>query len=418
MARRHSELSSLLFLLSSVLSVCSVAKSSAADWPGWRGPAGTGVSSETNLPTRWSASQNVRWKTPISGAGVSQPIVSSGRVFLTASDGRLHDRLHIYCFDRHSGAELWHVRMFGSAIPEGYYPEGGMAVPTPAADVQRVYVLFGTGDLACLDFAGKPVWIRSLAQEYGPFRNRWGMGSSPVLVGDVLVMQVDHWAQSYLLAVDAKTGATIWKANRDASVNWSTPVAAQVVGKMQLIVTGTYRVKGYDAADGSELWSVDGMRMQCIPSPVVQNGVAFAVSGRAGNTLAIQLDGSRGNLTGTRQVLWKKSRSAPYVASPLCYRDEYYHIHDDGVAICLDAATGETRWQERIGGQHRSSPGAGDGKIYFTGLDGNVTVVRAGPKFERLARNNLGEIIVAAPAISNGELFLRGEKHLFCISQQ
>src|SRR5262245_58556004 len=216
-----------LFAPLTFLSSAFVATATAADWPGWRGPTGTGVSAEQNLPARWSPTQNVRWKVPINGAGVSQPIVSNGRVFLTASDGRLHDRLHLYCLDSRNGRELWHVRLTGSALPEGYYPEGGMAVPTPAADGQHVYALFGTGDLACFDFDGKPVWVRSLAQEYGPFRNRWGMGASPILVGDLLVVQVDHWAPSYLLGVDAKSGATRWKTNRDAPVNWSSPVAVK-----------------------------------------------------------------------------------------------------------------------------------------------------------------------------------------------
>ena len=400
----------LLFLSGPVL-----AKASAADWPGWRGPAGTGVSAEQNLPVRWSPTQNVGWKVAIGGAGVSQPIVSNGRVFLTASDGRLHDRLHLYCFDRKNGRELWHVRLTGSALPEGYYPEGGMAVPTPAADGQHVYALFGTGDLACFDFDGRPVWVRSLAQEYGPFRNRWGMGASPILVGDLLVVQVDHWAPSYLLGVDAKSGRNRWKTDRDASVNWSSPVAAKVNGKTQLIVTGTYRVKSYDAADGTELWSVDGMRMQCIPSPVVQDGIAYAVSGRSGNTLAIQLDGSRGDVSGTKQILWRRPRGAPYVPSPVCYGKEYYLVTDEGVATCLDAATGATRWQERLGGTFRSSPVAGAGNIYFTSLEGYVTVVKAGPNFERPVRNHLGEGLRASPAIAGGEIFLRGEKHLFCI---
>src|SRR5262249_22222875 len=152
--------------------------------------------------------------------------------------------------------------------PEGFFAPGGMAVPTPATDGQRLYALFGTGDLVCVDFDGRPVWIRSLAEEYGPFRNRWGMGASPVLVGDLLVVLVDHYSQSYLLGVEAKTGLTRWKTNRDANVNWSSPAAVIVNGKTQLVVSGTFKLKAYNALDGKEIWQTDGMMEQCIPTPV------------------------------------------------------------------------------------------------------------------------------------------------------
>src|SRR5262245_21941580 len=195
----------------------------AGNWPGFRGPEGNGLSREKGLPVRWSKTDNVRWKVALQGAGVSTPVVWGDRVFLTASDGRLNDRLHVVCYRRGDGRELWHARFFGSALPEGQFPPGGMAVPTPATDGRRLYALFGTGDLVCLDLEGRPVWVRSLAAEYGPFRNRWGMAASPLLVNDLLVIQVDHWGRSYLLGVDAGTGANRWKTDRDASVNWTSP---------------------------------------------------------------------------------------------------------------------------------------------------------------------------------------------------
>lgn len=386
----------------------------AGDWPGWRGPAGTGVSAERELPTHWSATENVRWKVPVPGAGVSAPVVAGDHVYLTASDGRHNDRLHVYCYHRSDGRLLWHTRLFGSAQPEGLFPPGGMAVPTPASDGRRLYVLFGTGDLACLDEAGRPVWIRSLAQEYGPFRNRWGMAASPLLVGDLLVVVVDHWGQSYLLGVDARTGATRWKTDRDASVNWSSPVAARVQGKLQIIVTGSSQVRGYDGADGAELWRVQGLEHECIPSPVVDGDMVYAVSGRKGVTLAIRLDGSRGDLTQTH-VVWKSRRGAPYVPSGLCYGGRYYLVEDEGFGTCLDTRTGAELWRQRLGGRYQASLVAGDGKVYFTNLDGVVTVAQAGPEFRLLAKNTVGEALVASPALCQGEIFLRGARHLFCV---
>ncbi len=385
----------------------------AGDWPGWRGPTGMGISPEKDLPVRWSATENVRWKVPLQKAGVCTPVVTGDYVFLTASDGRLNDRLHVYCFHRADGRTLWHTRLFGSA-PTDLYAAGGMAVPTPATDGRRLYVLFGTGDLACLDFQGRPVWLRSLAEEYGPFRNRWGMGASPILVDDLLVVQVDHWSQSYLLAVDPRTGANRWKTDRDASVNWSSPIAVTVKGQTQIIVVGTYKAKGYDAKGGKELWSVEGMHMQCIPSPVAEGDVLLAASGEG--TLAIRLDGARGDLTKTH-VLWRSKRGSPYVPSPVCYQGFFYLVDDKGWATCLSVATGKQVWKERLGRSFQASLVAGDGKVYYTDMEGGVTVLRAGPKYEVLARNQLGETIVASPAISNGQIFIRGQKHLYCIQK-
>jgi outer membrane protein assembly factor BamB len=386
----------------------------AGEWPGWRGPAGDGVSPEKDLPERWSTTENVRWQVPLFGAGVSTPAVWGERIFLTASDGRLNDRLHVLCYHRADGRLLWHRKFFGSSVPEGQFPPGGMAVPSPTTDGQRVYALFGTGDLVCLDLDGKPVWMRSLAQEHGPFRNRWGMAASPLLLGARLIVQVDHWGQSYLLAVDAATGADRWRTERDAAVNWTSPVAATVNGKVQVIAVGTYRVKGYDAEKGNELWTVTGMHQQCIPTPVVQGDLLLAVSGRDFYTLAVRLDGGLGDLTKTH-VAWKARSRGANIPSPVCQGGRYYFVEDNGWGNCLETATGKPVWRERLGGTYRASPVAGDGKIYFTSLEGVVTVVKAGPEFEVLARNEVGEALTASPAISGGQIFLRGEKHLFCI---
>jgi outer membrane protein assembly factor BamB len=381
------------------------------NWPGWRGPAGDGVSPETNLPTHWSRTENVRWKVPVGGAGCSSPVVWGERVFLTASEGRRNDQLHVWCHHRADGRLLWHTRLFGSA-PTDLFAPGGMAVPTPAADGERLYALFGTGDLACLDFQGRPVWIRSLAEEYGPFRNRWGMGASPILVGDLLVVQVDHWSQSYLLGIDARTGANRWKTDRDAAVNWTTPLAVKTKSGLQLVVAGTYKAIGYDARSGSALWSVSGLGQQCIPSPVALGESVFVASDQG--TLAIRLDGRTGELTKSN-VVWKHKRSNPFMPSPLAYRGYVYVVGDRGIGTCLDAATGKQVWKERLGEQYYASPVAGDGKLYFPSKEGVVRVVRAGPRFELLAENDLGEGLIASPAIADGEIVLRGEKHLFCV---
>jgi outer membrane protein assembly factor BamB len=240
------------------------------------------------------------------------------------------------------------------------------------------------------------------------------MASSPLLLGDLLVLQVDHWGKSYLLGMDTATGVNRWKTARDASVNWTSPLAIRVGGKTQIIAVGTHTIKGYDAKTGAELWTVRGMHMQCIPSPVARDGRLFVVPDQRFHTLAIRLDGQKGDLTKTN-MLWKVRSGGANVPSPLCLGRLYYYVEDNGWGNCLEAATGKRVWRERMGARHQASLVAGDGKIYFTAETGVITVVRAGDKFEVLAKNDLGEPVVASPAIAGGRLFVRGAKHLFCI---
>jgi outer membrane protein assembly factor BamB len=406
-------------LLGCLIVLASASTVLADNWPGWRGVGNHGISAEKNLPLSWSRTKNVRWKVELQGAGVSQPIVWNDRIFLTASDGRLNDQLHVHCYARGDGRLLWHSRLFGSA-PTDLYPPGGMAVPTPATDGKLVYVLFGTGELAALDFDGKPVWIRSLADEYGPFRNRWGMGTSPILAEDTLYVQVDHWSQSYLLAVEAKTGANRWKIDRPTSVNWSSPLAVKNKDRLEIVTFGTNFVRSYDAEKGTELWRVDGMHFQCIPSPVVMGDLVFACSGE--NTMAVRMDGSRGDLTKSH-VQWKNKKAGAFLPSPLLYQGHLYLPSDRAFVSCYDAKNGTQVWKERLGEsdsgavEFHASPVAGAGRVYFTSKNGSVKVLRAGATFELLADNAMGETIIASPAISNGQIFLRGQTHLFCIEE-
>jgi outer membrane protein assembly factor BamB len=342
---------------------------------------------------------------PVPGAGVSSPAVTGDRVFLTASDGRRNDRLHVFCFRRADGATLWHTRLFGSA-PTDLYPPGGMAVPTPATDGKLLFVLFGTGDLAALDFDGKPVWIRSLAEEYGPFRNRWGMGASPILVDGSLIVLVDHYSQSYLVSIDPQTGRNRWKQDRPTAVNWSTPLAVNVAGRTELITTGTSEVRSNDAATGKDLWHLSGPGPQCIPTPVVAGDLVLASSGE--NTMAIRLGAAP-------KVLWTNKKAAAFLPSGLAYEGHVYVPGDKGVTQCLDARTGKVVWRERLGDSFHASPVAAAGRIYFASKEGVVRVVKAGETFEELAQNDLGEPLIASPALAHGQIFLRTEKHLYCI---
>lgn len=288
-----------------------------------------------------------------------------------------------------------------------------MATPTPVTDGERVWAFFGSGDLFCLDLDGNLLWCRSFAQEYEPYQNRFAMGSSPVLVDNILVLQCDHWGQSYLIGLDKQTGKNLWKTDRSEHVSWSSPLVVDVNGRSELIVCATFQVKGYDATTGTELWHVDGMTRECIPTPVAENGLIFAVSGQKGETLAIRT-GGRGDITGTH-IAWRNSRNAPFVPSAVCLDGLYYLVGDDGIAACFEAITGELVWQKRLGGAFTASPVAAGGKIYFTDEQGTTSVVRAGRAFEVISKNRLDEATFSSPAVSGGELFIRTDRHLFCI---
>jgi outer membrane protein assembly factor BamB len=241
------------------------------------------------------------------------------------------------------------------------------------------------------------------------------MGTSPILANGMLYVQVDHWSQSYLLAVDPRTGANRWKADRPGSVNWTSPMAVKVKGKLQIVAFGTNFARGYDGDSGAELWRVDGMHFQCIPSPVVADDLVFACSGE--NTMAIKLDGNKGDLTKTN-VVWKNKKANAFVPSPLSYKDYLYLPADKNFVTCFEARTGTPVWKERLGEQFHASPVGAADRVYIVTKEGSVKVIRAGASFELLADNAMGETIVASPAFANGHIYLRGEKHLFCVGER
>jgi outer membrane protein assembly factor BamB len=288
-----------------------------------------------------------------------------------------------------------------------------MATPTPVTDGQNVWAFFGTGDVFCLDTDGNLVWCRSLAQEYEAFQNRFAMASSPILVDDKLIVQCDHWGQSYLIAIDKRTGRTVWKKERSEHVSWSSPLLVEWGGRKELVVCATFQVKGYDAGSGDELWSVRGLTRECVPTAVAGEGLLLAVSGPKGETLAIRC-GGRGDVTDSH-VVWRTSRGAPFVPSPVLLNGLYTTVDDSGIASCFAAATGELVWQTRLGGAFTASPVAADGKLYFVNETGVTTVLRAGRTVEVLAQNPLDEPVFASPAIARGELLIRTDRHLYCI---
>jgi outer membrane protein assembly factor BamB len=439
--------------LAFILTALATISIAAADWPQWRGPNGTGATSETNLPVRWSASENVIWKAPIGGLGVSTPIVSGDRVFVTSQIGSgvrregNHPRLVqggnaasagerelgasrrlqaadgkttflVESFSRADGKRLWQYRLDAEGTLPGVHDKHNLASPSPVTDGQMVYAWFGTGQLAALDMNGKQVWRRHLGQEISPFEVIWGHSSSPTLFDDLLILLCDHEPASYLLAVDKRTGKERWRADRGKGrMSYSTPLVVNTPSGPELIVNSSERVDAYDPRTGTHLWHTGGTNRFPIPMPVFHDGLIYMSRGyRSGPYMAIR-PGGRGDVSKSH-VVWESATGAPYISSLVFDAGLIYMATDVGAITVVDARTGQRVSQQRIDGVFSASPVAGDGKIYFVSETGETIVLQSGRTPAVLARNDLGERAVASPAISNGRIFIRTDDHVFCIGMR
>ena len=438
-------------LLGTAVGVCLLgAGSLAADWPNWRGPNASGVAPDRTLPVKWSATDNVAWKATIAGAGVSTPIVSGDRVYVTSQIGAgvrregNHPRLVqgadaaaqgekalgveaaagadpsktyfvVEAFSRADGKRVWERRIEATGELTPVHDKHNLATPSPVTDGALVFAWFGTGQIVALDRAGAIVWQRHLAKENGAFDIQWGHGSSPVLYGDLLILLCDQPARSYLLALDKKTGKDTWKADRgQGRSSYSTPLVVEGAFGAEVIVNSTERIDSYDAKTGAFLWHTGETSRFAVPSPVFHEGVIYASRGyRSGPYMAIK-PGGRGDVTAT-QMVWRIATGAPYCSSLLYYDRVVYMANDVGVLTAVDAATGERVWQERVDGVFSASPVGGGGHVYFVSENGETVVLKAGRTPQVVARNALGERAVASPAISNGQIFIRTDKHVFAV---
>ena len=443
--RRH-----LVLAAAMALAISATFAVHAADWTQWRGPGASGIAPDATLPTKWSATENVAWKAAIGGAGVSTPIVSGDRVFVTSQIGAgvrregNHPRLVqgsdaaaqgeraldtqrggvdpsktffvVEAFDRATGKRAWERRIEAVGDLTPVHDKHNLATPSPVTDGTLLYAWFGTGQVAALDRSGAIVWERHLAKENGAFDIQWGHGSSPVLYGDLLILLCDQPARSYLLAIDKKTGKDRWKTDRgQGRASYSTPLVVEGPSGSELIVNSTERLDAYNAKTGEFLWHADGTSRFAVPSPVYHEGVIYASRGyRSGPYMAIKA-GGRGDVTS--QMVWRVATGAPYVSSLLHYDRIVYMANDVGVLTAVDAASGERVWQERVDGVFSASPVAGGGHVYFLSENGDTVVVKAGRQPQVIARNTLGERAVASPAISNGRIFIRTDQHVIAIGK-
>lgn len=434
----------LLFVL--VGSVDASAGPKNSNWSQWRGSDGTGVSSETNLPAEWSSSKNIKWKTPLSGSGNSSPIVWNNRVFLTAEiegevvpgaqavkhiiDGQEFkhpdavgaDRQHTFkviCLDRDTGKLLWEQTAYEGTVYDDRHRKSSHASPTPATDGQYVFAYFGTEGLYCYDFSGKQIWKTSP----GPIATL-GMGTatSPVLFENLVILQCDedNGEKSFIVAYEKKSGKEIWRVPRKVQASWTTPLIVRTPQRAELITSGNELIISYDPKTGKEWWRTKGHGSNAIASPLVGHGMVFISAGfPLKRTIAIKL-GATGELDSLdANIVWRYNKGSAYVPSPILVGDHFYLITDRGILTCLDAKSGKVIYEGGrlpIPATFTASPVAVDGKILMISEDGDTFVIKAGPQHEVLATNSIDEPVFASPAISNGMIFIRGEKHLYCIS--
>ena len=394
----------------------------AGNWPAWRGPAGDGRCAEKDLPLRWGTAENVRWKVPLPDAGNSTPVVWRDRIFLTqATKGGT--RRALLCLDRAGGKELWKAEV-AYREKEPTHGTNPYCSASPVTDGERVVVSHGSAGLFCYDLAGKELWRKDV----GKMTHVWGNASSPVLYRDLAILWVGPGERQVLLAVDKRSGKTAWEhrepggsdgiTNKDWVGSWSTPVVTRVGGRDELILSVPQKVKGFDPRTGKELWACAGLGKLVYASPVCSpDGVVVAMSGYGGPALAVRAGGN-GDVTRTHR-LWVHAGNPQRVGSPVLVGGHAYLINEPGQAQRIELLTGKDLWKkERTGGSPWGSLVAAGDRLYITTQDGETLVLAAGPAFKVLARNRLGETTRASVAVSDGEIFIRTYKHLWCIGKK
>ncbi|MBM3770529.1 MAG: hypothetical protein FJW27_04420 [Acidimicrobiia bacterium] len=398
----------------------------AEPWPQWRGPQLNGVSTERDLPVKWSVRENIAWKLAMPERSGSTPIVWGDFVFVNVGEG---SNLALWAIDRANGTPRWKRPLGGG---NRRMMKQQMSSPSPVTDGKSVWVMTGTGVLKAFDFAGRELWTREIQTDYGRFGLQWGYASSPLLFQGALFVQVLHGMHtddpSYVLRIDATTGKTVWRVERPTRARhespdaYTTPAVLQYKGATEIVVTGGDAATGHDPATGKELWRADGLNPQndgsyrIVASPVTFNDFVYAPT-RARPLLALRA-GGRGDIS-TTHVAWSFN-NGPDVPTPVTDGQLFYSINDRGIIYCLDARTGKTVYgpQRLRSATYSGSPVLADGKIYITDEDGVTTVLQAGSTFARLAENDLEDYTLSSPAISDGQIFIRTASFLYAVGQR
>lgn len=390
----------------------------AENWPHWRGDSGNGISLTANPPVEWSTTSHVKWKVPVPGRGSGSAIIWEDQVFVvSAIDTDTSDlKFVLFCYNRENGELLWERVAITTTPHEGTHATNGFASASPCTDGKHVYAHFGSRGLYCYTMDGDLVWSRDL----GRMRTRagFGEGSSPTLVDNMIIVPWDHEGDSHLFALDKKTGETIWEVSRDEPTCWATPLIIEHDGQQQIIMNGQNYARAYDLKTGKELWRCDGQTQRPVASPVTANGIVYVGSGFRGSFLGAFKPNGSGDIEGTDSVVWTVSENTPDIASLLLSGERlYYYKGKSGLLTCVNVATGEPYYTTKRTGLTNiyASPVAANGFVYLTDRDGTTVVIRDSNEFEVVATNSVEETVDATPAPVDNQLFIRGEKHLFCI---
>ena len=436
-----------------VVIALSVSASASAQWPQWRGPGGLGISAEKNLPTEWSPATkekpavNISWVTEIPGRGHSSPIVAGNLVFVTTSikgkevpgrkaqehlkfdytPGYIHPdavdiefehALKVFAVDAKTGAIAWERTAYDGVMFDDRHRKNTFASSTMVTDGERAYASFESAGLYAYDLKGNLVWKKDLG---GIIKAGLGPGTSPIIYKHLIILQCDQemGTGSYIVALDKKTGAEAWRANRTTRRSWATPLVITTSGRDELVASGAEVLISYDPATGTELWRANGTQSHPIPSPVTTKGLVFLSAGSQAKVVMAMKPGGSGDLKDSKETLiWRYNKGAAYVPSPIAIGDYLYLVSDTGIMTCIDGVTGERKYEGGrvpVPSQFFASPVAFDDKILLTSEEGDSFVVKAGPVHEILRTNSVGEPVYASPAIANGTIYIRGDKHLFAI---
>ncbi|MFB3826541.1 MAG: PQQ-binding-like beta-propeller repeat protein [Bryobacteraceae bacterium] len=398
--------------------ICLLAALNAAEWPRWRGPNADGVADGRNLPVKWSQTENIRWSVKLPGWGTSSPVVYGDRLFVTSQveEGGKKSLLTL-CLHRETGKELWR-HDFGMGKDQRTHKKSNLAVNTPAVTEDAVYVAFGNADIARYSHDGKLAWVTRYMALFGDPKMAWGYGLSPLVLEDSVLFPWDHHTgPCYLIGLDKRTGEIAWKKDRPIGTAHATPLLITHHGQTDILVSGKNRLTAFDAKSHAELWKYgEGsgpFNGEIIVSPVYGDGMVFTQLWRQSAIHAIRLVGGGK----PPEPVWVSEKPGPQEPSLLYYRGFLYAWMDNGVLVCLDGKTGKELYRQRLGGPANASPIAGDGRIYVSDNEGATFVVKAGPEFELLSTNQLGERITASPAVAGGRLFLRTDSHVYSIGK-
>ena len=419
----------------------------SAQWPQWRGPGGLGISPEKNLTTEWSPEKNIKWKTEIPGRGHSSPVVWGNRIFLTTSikgeqvpgkkapvhldfnrqPGYLHPdatdvdykhALKVLAIEANTGKVLWEKTAYDGDMWDDRHRKNTNASSTMAVDGERAYAFFESAGLYAYNFDGTLAWKKSLG---GIIKAGLGPGTSPIIYKDLVILQCDQEMGdgSFIAALNRKTGDQVWRTTRTNRRSWATPLIVNTGMRDELIASGAEMVVAYDPATGEELWRSNGTQSHPIPSPVATKGLVFLTAGSQAKVVLAMRPGGSGDLKDSKDLLmWRYNKGAAYVPSPIAIGDYLYLVSDAGLMTCIDAVTGERKYEggrPPVPGTFFASPVAFDDKILLTSEDGDSFVITTGPIHEVLVTNSVGESVYASPAIANGTIYIRGDRHLFAI---